>query len=115
MRVAPPVGRGPSSKTCPRCESQARLRTSVRAAKRLRSSWVLTLAAPAGVEKLLGDLVPGAHSGVDANVGTRYRHREVHEPPDRREKAPVRILGVEARFDRVTVRGGRIEGRVALN
>ncbi len=57
MQYLRPVGRGPSSNTCPRWEPQLAHSTSVRRMKRPRSSFSRTLSRPTGAQKL-GQPVP---------------------------------------------------------
>ena len=49
------------------------------------------------------DLVARPHARIDAHVRSGCRRRQMHEPANRRQKAAIRILGVDARFDRMTV------------
>lgn len=60
MQYRSPVGRGPSSKTCPRCAPQFEHSTSVRRMKRLRSSFSATLPGAMGAVKL-GQPVPDSN------------------------------------------------------
>src|SRR3982074_1218022 len=60
MRRRCPVGSGPSSNTCPRCEPQFRQRTSVRRMKKLLSERSSTFSVLAGSQKL-GHPVPDSN------------------------------------------------------
>ena len=64
-----PVGAGPSSNTCPRCESACFERTSVRDIQRVRSVFVVTFAASRGRVKL-GQPVPDSNLSIDENKGS---------------------------------------------
>src|SRR5580698_6019816 len=57
MQYRSPVGRGPSSKTCPRCASQRAHKTSVRDIPRLLSAFSTTFCLAIGCQKL-GQPVP---------------------------------------------------------
>src|SRR6185295_13565429 len=71
MQYRSPVGSGPSSKTCPRCPSQAAHSTSVRVMKKLRSVLVPTAAPSMGSQKL-GHPVPESNLVPDAKSGAPH-------------------------------------------
>jgi len=64
-----PVGAGPSSNTCPRCESALAERTSVRLINKCRSSFVRTLAGTRGFVKL-GHPVPDSNLSSELKSGS---------------------------------------------
>src|SRR6266540_5966782 len=66
MQYRWPVGRGPSSKTCPRCEPHDAHVTSIRWMKWLESSWSSTASDEAGSQKL-GHPVPESYFSFERN------------------------------------------------
>ena len=67
MQYRSPVGRGPSSKTCPRCPPHRRQCTSMRRMPKLVSS-VVPIALSRGRQKL-GHPVPLSYLASDENKG----------------------------------------------
>ena len=66
MQYRWPVGWGPSSKTCPKCEPHDVHVTSIRCMKRLESSWSSTASDEAGSQKL-GQPVPESYVSSERN------------------------------------------------
>ena len=64
-----PVGAGPSSNTCPRCESACFERTSVRVIQKVLSVFVVTFAGSRGRVKL-GQPVPDSNLSSEENSGS---------------------------------------------
>ena len=69
MQYRSPVGSGPSSKTCPRCEPHRRQTTSDRDMKKLRSCFSATFSLEKGAKKL-GHPVPESNLVSDLNSGS---------------------------------------------
>lgn len=69
MQYRSPEGGGPSVKTCPRCESPWRLRTSVRVEKNRLSSRVTMFSGTSGLVKL-GQPVPESNLSRELKSGS---------------------------------------------
>ena len=65
MQYLMPVGSGPSSNTCPRCEPQLAHSTSVRRNSKLRSAFSRTRCRSIGAQKL-GHPVPESYFVAEA-------------------------------------------------
>ena len=71
MQYRWPVGAGPSSKTCPRCEPQVAHVTSVRRMKWLKSSWSSTASGDTGSQND-GHPVPDSNFVAEEKSGAPH-------------------------------------------